>query len=203
MERACMNMADYLPLFFRPNDRDERPFALHRDDLSQWNIFVDEQSSEITAIVDWEATCTSPWWKGSTYTTLLQQMMPQKARYANLAEEAAEEEDHNDEQLADKDYLAVLERCEDAGVSIDLAPIYFQHLSRYQKVKKSFDEVFGKVSPSLSSADAEAIERKWLVEKMIQDIDQFWGRELYLQIRYAKSELRRGCASSTVTLKCL
>ena len=45
----------------RLSARNNGPFPLCHDDFLHSNIMVDENSFDITGIIDWEGACTVPW----------------------------------------------------------------------------------------------------------------------------------------------
>ena len=69
-------LIDLLPKIFPPSENEI--FTLHHDDMSRSNILIDQDTCELTALLDWECVSFVPLWKACEIPRILDDFAPRE-----------------------------------------------------------------------------------------------------------------------------
>lgn len=168
IEKACVALSEELPEFYWYDKKGEHPYTLHGGHLSKMDIYVDEKALEISDITNWEATYVCPWWRASENPKMLQELDPRRSGMFT-------EEDKGEDDLTEAEKLQFYdELAQDPLAGGDLVPAYYRALQCFRDYQKAYENVGKYYSTPFQE---ESLERKRVVETIIEDIGQFWDRE--------------------------
>ena len=168
MEKGCVALSEELPEFYWYDKKGEHPYILHSGHLLKTDIYIDEDTLEISDITNWEATYVCPLWKATVDPKILQDLDP---RHSGIFTD----EDKGEDDLTEAEKLEFYdELAQDPLAGGDLVPAYYRALQCFRDYQKAYENV-GKYysTPFLE----ESLEIKRVVETIIEDIGQFWDRE--------------------------